>query len=103
MSATVEYTDGRRNERPRAPLFSCRSDRAIEALKYWSRDLPPWNEVSATAYDSLGFPLIKLGVVTDGRWQKVGVIVCDSEERRAAALGAIEKEQRRRERDFNNG
>lgn len=103
MNATVEYTDGRRQERPKAPLFTCRSDKAVHALKYWLRNLAPWNEVNATGEDRLGCPIVKIGWNDGVRWEMSGVIVCDSNERRSTALNVVAKEQRRRERESENG
>ena len=103
MAATIEYTDGRRTERPKAPLFTCKSERAIGALKFWARRIDAWAEINATAEDSLGFPLIKLRWQNGDRWEMAGVIVCDSQERRDLAVRVLEKEQRRRERELDNG
>lgn len=88
----------------KSPIFACKSNGGIKALRYWARGLPAFSEINDSACDSQGFPIIKIGTTDDaGKWQRVAVIVCDTEERRAHAREIIEREKRRREGATDNG
>ena len=97
-SSGIDGAAARRDDKPRAPLFSCKSDRAVCALKHWVKDLDPYDEINVLETDRIGFPIIKVGSNSGGRWAIAGVIVCDTEERRAVAAKILTKELRHRER-----